>query len=143
MVDRAILARKVAAIRDAAARITEVLPPTADAFVADRTAREVVTLNLFLALQESAALAMHWLADEGTVVPATYGEAFTALSDRGAIDRDLAGRLRAAVGLRNLIAHQYGVIDFRRVFLVARDDLRDLVTFAQQLSTRAGADPPR
>lgn len=34
-------------------------------FVSDRTAREVVTLNLFLALQESIALATHWLADEG------------------------------------------------------------------------------
>jgi uncharacterized protein YutE (UPF0331/DUF86 family) len=98
----------------------------------------VIVLNLFLALQESAALAMHWLADEGVVVPATYGEAFTALAERGVIDRDLAGRLRAAVGLRNLIAHQYGVIDFRRVFAVARDDVPDLVSFCQQLSIRAG-----
>lgn len=138
MVDRNVLARKTAAIRDAASRINEVLPATVDDFVADRTAREVVMLNLFLGLQESAALAMHWLADEGAVVPATYGEAFTALGQRGVIDRELAGRLRAAVGLRNLIAHQYGVIDSRRVFAVARDDVPDLVAFCQQLSARAG-----
>jgi uncharacterized protein YutE (UPF0331/DUF86 family) len=119
-----------------------VLPPTPDAFAADRTAREVVTFNLFLALQECAAPAMHWLADEGVVVPATYGEAFTALSERRVINRNLGERLRAAAGLRNLIARQYGVIDFHRIFVVARDDLCDLVAFAQQLSRLAGDDGP-
>lgn len=85
MVDAAVLARKVAAIRDAGSRIAEVLPATADAFVADRTAREVVSFNPFLALQESIALAAHWLADDGVVVPETYGEVFETLGTRGVI----------------------------------------------------------
>ena len=137
MVDRAVLARKVAAIRDAVARVADVLPPTAEAFAADRTLREVVTFNVFLALQESIALAMHWLADEGQAVPATYGEVFLALAERGVIDTALASRLRAAAGLRNLIAHQYGVVNFHRVFAVARDETGDLITFCQQLASHA------
>lgn len=140
MVDRAVLARKIAAIRDAVARIHDVRPATAEAFVGDRTAREVVTFNLFLALQESIALATHWLADEGLEVPASYGEVFFVLGQRGVIDPTLATRLRAAAGLRNLIAHQYGVIDFHRVFAVAQDEAGDLVAFCQQLSARAGPD---
>ena len=138
MVDSAVLASKVAAIRDAVARVHQVLPPTIDAFLADRTAREVVTLNLFLALQESIALAVHWLADEGADVPRAHGEAFTALAERGVIDAALASRLRSAAGLRNLIAHQYGVIDFQRLFAIAGHDIDDLVTFCQALATRAG-----
>ncbi len=122
MVDSIVLARKVAAIRSAIERIRDVLPSSPETFLADRTAREVVTLNLFLALQESIALAMHWLADEGWDVPQTHGEAFAALAQRGVIDAPLASRLRAAAGLRNLIAHQYGVIDFSRIFAVAKDD---------------------
>ena len=102
VVDKVILATKVAAIRDATQRIRTVLPPTADAFLADRTSREVVTLNLFLALQESIALATHWLADEGWDVPQTHGQAFSALAERGVIDAELATRLRAAAGLRTL-----------------------------------------
>lgn len=140
MVDSAVLARKIAAIRDAVTRVREVLPPTADAFLADRTAREVVTLNLFLALQESIALAMHWLADEGADVPRAHGEAFTALADRGVIDPALAQRLRAAAGLRNLIAHQYGVIDFRRIFAIAGHEIEDLTGFCQVLARRAAAE---
>jgi uncharacterized protein YutE (UPF0331/DUF86 family) len=140
VVDKSVLAKKIAAIRDAIARMMEMRPATAEAFAADRTAREVVAFNLFLALQESIALAAHWLADEGLEVPTTYGEVFSLLGARGVIDPELAARLRAAAGLRNLIAHQYGVIDFHRLFAVARDDAGDLTAFCQQLSQRAGGD---
>jgi uncharacterized protein YutE (UPF0331/DUF86 family) len=136
VVDRLLLATKLAAIRDAVARLQEMLPDSADGLLADRTVREVVTFNLFLALQETISLAAHWLADEGVDVPATYGEAFTLLGQRGIIDRDLATRLRSAVGLRNLIAHQYGVLDFRRIFAIAKDESIDLLDFCQQLAAR-------
>lgn len=134
MVDLAVLARRVAAIRDAVERIREVLPATSAAFLADRTAREVVSLNLFIAIQETIGLATHWLADEGAMVPETYGDVFLALADRGIIDAALGERLRAAAGLRNLVAHQYGVLDFTRVHEVARTDLDDLLRFCEQLS---------
>jgi uncharacterized protein YutE (UPF0331/DUF86 family) len=140
VVDRVLLATKIAAVRDAVARIGSVLPPTVDGFLADRTAREVVTFNLFLAIQEAIALAAHWLADEGTDVPQSYGDVFAALADRGVIETELGARLRAAAGLRNLIAHQYGVVDFARVYAIAAGELADLVRFCQQLAERAGED---
>lgn len=136
MVDAAVFARKVAAIRDAVSRIREVLPETPAAFLADRTTREVVTLNLFLALQETIGVATHWLADEGVAVPNTYGEVFSTLAERGVIDAALGDRLRAAAGLRNLVAHQYGVLDFTRVHEVARAELDDLLTFCHTLAAR-------
>jgi uncharacterized protein YutE (UPF0331/DUF86 family) len=138
VVDSVVLATKLAAIRDAVARIREVLPADAETFVSDRTTREVVMLNLFLALQESIALATHWLADEGWEVPRTPGEAFAPLGARQVIDGALAARLRSAAGLRNLIAHQYGVIDLGRVFAMASGNLDDLLSFCQALAERAG-----
>jgi uncharacterized protein YutE (UPF0331/DUF86 family) len=140
MVDKAVLAKKLANIRDAVTRIREVLPGSAEAFGSDRTAREVVTLNLFLALQEAIALAMHWLADEGWDVPQSYGEVFTVLADHAVLERTLARRLSAAAGLRNLIAHQYGAVDYDRMFAIASNDLGDLLAFCQQLAQQAEAD---
>jgi uncharacterized protein YutE (UPF0331/DUF86 family) len=134
VVDKAILAAKVAAIRDAVARIGAVLPPSVAGFVGDRTAREIVVLNLFVALQECVALASHWMADEGWDVPATYGGLFKGLADHGVIDRTLAERLAAAAGLRNLVAHQYGVLDPARVYAIASSELDDLLVFAARLS---------
>jgi uncharacterized protein YutE (UPF0331/DUF86 family) len=137
VVDEAVLAKKIAAIRDAVARVREVLPNTADAFGADRTAREVVLLNLFVALQEAIALATHWLADEGWDVPQSYGDAFMVLANRHVLEHGLAGRLRAASGLRNLIAHQYGAINVDRIFELASNDIEDLLSFCSQLAQKA------
>ena len=61
MVDRPLIAKKVAAVRDAITRIRAVLPGDVETFLHDRTAREVVILNMFVALQESIDLATHWL----------------------------------------------------------------------------------
>ena len=139
MIDRTILARQVAAVRDAADRIREVLPPEPEALIADRTAREVVTLNLFVAVQECLSLASHWIADEGWEVPATYAEVFRVLAERNVVDRDMAARMAATAGLRNLIAHRYGALDWARIHDVASNHVEDLLRFCDVL-THAATD---
>jgi hypothetical protein len=62
MVDEAVLAARIAAIEDAIRRVREVLPASAEGLRDDRTAREVVILNVFVALRECLAPATHWLA---------------------------------------------------------------------------------
>lgn len=137
MVDKVLLATKVAAVRDAVARIRAVLPESSDSFVADRTSREVVVLNLFVALQDCTSLAVHWLADQGLDVPQTYGEVFRRLGEQNVVPADLADRLAAASGFRNLIAHQYGVLDWTRVHAIASERLDDLLDFCNELARRA------
>lgn len=134
MVDRAVLAEKIASVRDAVARIREVLPPSSDALLADRTRREVVILNLFIALQDCLALAAHWLADAGLDVPQSYAEVFRRLGERGVIDPELAARLAAAAGLRNLVAHRYGALDWQRIHAFAATRLDDLLAFCEALA---------
>jgi uncharacterized protein YutE (UPF0331/DUF86 family) len=137
MVDRTILAAKIAAVRDAVARVREVLPASPAAFQADRTLREVVILNLFVALQECLSLAAHWLADAGLDVPQSYAEVFSRLGERGVLAPDLAERLAAASGLRNLVAHRYGVLDWGRIHEISSTRLEDLLAFCDALARRA------
>jgi uncharacterized protein YutE (UPF0331/DUF86 family) len=139
VVDAGIVAAKVGAIRDAVGRVRQVLPRDAAAFEADRTAREVVVLNVFVALQETVSLATHWLADAGLDVPASYREIFLALADREKMPRDLAERLASAAGFRNLIAHQYGVLDPVRVHAMASRELGDLLDFCIVVSREVTA----
>jgi uncharacterized protein YutE (UPF0331/DUF86 family) len=139
VVDETVQAAKTAAVLDAVRRIREVLPASPEEFRENRTAREIVTLNLFVAIQECVDLASHWLADAGLSVPPTYREMFLALADRGAIGRPMAQRLAGAAGLRNLIAHQYGAIDPSRLHSVASAHLDDLVDFCRQLARKRDA----
>jgi uncharacterized protein YutE (UPF0331/DUF86 family) len=136
-VDSALLAAKIAAVRDATARVRAVLPNSADVFAADRTVREVVTLNLFVAIQACLDLAAHWLADAGWEMPGTYADVFAALARHGLIPRELATRLAAAAAFRNLVAHQYGALDWRRVYALASSELGDLDVFCATLAKRA------
>jgi len=137
VVDKAVLAKKIASVRDAVDRIGAVLPASAEAFASDRTSREVVVLNLFVALQDCVALAAHWLADRGVDVPVGYREIFLALANDGVLDAGLAQRLAAASGFRNLIAHQYGVLDSARIYEIATSNLDDLLSFCEVLARTA------
>lgn len=141
MVDRTLLAAKIAAVRDAVRRIREVLPPSREAFAADRTAREVVVLNLFVAIQDCVALASHWLADSGIEVPESYARVLVRLGERDVVDIELAQRLAAATGLRNLIAHRYGAIDADRIYEVAATRLDDLLAFCDALKRKSEESP--
>jgi hypothetical protein len=90
MVDRVLLAKQVATVRDATARIRAVLPPSSEAFEAD-----------------------------------------------GVIPRPLALRPVAAAGLRNLVAHQYGTLDWARLHATAPSpELDDLEAFCAALATK-------
>ncbi len=133
MADPYILARSLADLRDAVARIQSVLPVDLATFERDRTTREVVVLNLFVALQNCLTVATHWLAEARLDVPSGYREAMLALRDRGVLEAHLSERLAAAAGLRNLIAHRYGVLDWRRVHEIASTRLGDLLDFADQI----------
>ena len=75
VVDESLLAERSAVVRDAVARIRAVLPSSSDAFTADRTAREVVALNLLVAIQACVTLASHWLADEEWAVSGPWPSA--------------------------------------------------------------------
>lgn len=80
------------------------------------------------------ALAAHSLADSGAEVPAGYRELFLALAKDGVLDASLAQRLAAASGLRNLVAHQYGVLDWNRIYEIASSHLDDLPIYCEALA---------
>jgi uncharacterized protein YutE (UPF0331/DUF86 family) len=136
VVDKALVAARIASVRDAVSRIRSLLPADANAFVADRTVREVVILNLFVGLQDVLSLATHWLADEGSVVPQSYRDVFIVMGERGLVSRALAGRLAAASGLRNLVAHQYAVVDWLRIHEIASRNLDDLLDVCEELARK-------
>ena len=52
-----------------------------------------------------------------------------ALAEPGVLEHDLAARMAAAAGLRNLIAHRYGALDWTRIHDVASHHVQDLLRF--------------
>lgn len=86
------------------------------------------------AAQACIDLANHVIASEGWRVPADYGEAFTVLAEHDVIPEDLADRLRALAGLRNLLVHLYDEIDDDRVAREARSGIGDIEAIARAVA---------
>jgi len=134
VVDRSVVARKTRRILDATRWIRSILPESASALAADRLVRESVALSLFLAIQEAIDLAAHQLADEGLAIPDRYRDLFTALADHGTLEPSLAGEMASAAGLRNLIAHRYGDLDWERLHQAAERGVDHLEHFADSMA---------
>lgn len=67
------------------------------------------------AIEATIDAAHHVVADQGLGVPATNAASFSALSDAGLLDRELATLMAGAVGLRNVLVHGYAEVDDRLV----------------------------
>jgi len=129
LVDRDLIATKIATIERCLARIERVRSEPSgrlDSIDVD----DITALNLQRSIQAGIDLAAHVVATEGWGVPAAAGEAFDLLSEHSLLDRDLASRLRRMAAFRNIAIHEYRKLDPRIVETVVTNhlgDLRDLV----------------
>jgi len=111
-------------------------PP--EEFLVDVQDRDLAAFYLFLAIQECINLAAYWVADAGWGLPEDALFAFDTLADYGAIDRDLAEKMRGAVGLRNRIAYGYARIDHARLQNEFPEGVGVLRSFLGLVSGEAG-----
>jgi len=109
-----------------------------ESFVNDRERRDLAIFYLFLAIQECIDLAAHWVVDAGWETPDDAGSTFDVLADRGVLTHAHATTLRAAVGLRNRIAHGYAMLDYRRVDAEGPVGVGHLRTFLPIVADAAG-----
>ena len=58
------------------------------------------------------------------------GQAFRQLSEAGIISQELAERMIAAVGFRNVVVHSYRQIDWNIVHAICNEQLDDFRSFA-------------
>lgn len=129
MLDRDLIIAKAASIRahlDRIAAKTEVDLPV---FLGDVDRQDVVSFNLHLAIENCIDIAAHIISENGWGVPGSASEMFYVLETKGMLDPALTERMVKAVGLRNLIVHEYGNMDLKRLFSTVRKDLDDLNSF--------------
>lgn len=86
-----------------------------DGLLADRVRLGDLKYTFQTAIEACIDAAQHVVADQGLGVPASNADAFRSLARAGLIDADLAAVLAGAVGLRNVLVHDYAEVDDRRV----------------------------
>ncbi len=133
--DRMILAEKLESLRRCVARIEQRRVDSAETLAADVDAQDILALNLARAVQLCVDAAVHVLVDTEQPAPVTMGETFELLAREQIVPQDLATRMRAAVGFRNLAVHAYHRIDWEIVHRLTHDGVEDLRSFAEHLDS--------
>ncbi|HEB80780.1 MAG TPA: DUF86 domain-containing protein [Chromatiales bacterium] len=129
--DREVVEQKLEALRRSVQRVQEKCPPEPAVLVQDADAQDIVAFNLARAVQLCVDIGAHLIADSNIPAPDTMGRIFDALAEVGCIDHELAGRLKKAVGFRNIAVHNYQAIDWHIVHTIALTRLADFRAFAQ------------
>ncbi len=138
--DRPLIENKLESLRRCLERVRDKCPPTAAALSQDLDAQDILSLNLTRAVQLCVDIATHVLADTAAPAPQTMAESFVRLAEIGVIDNALAGRLRRAVGFRNVAVHSYRAIDWQIVHAIAHTHLEDFTVFARRVHAHAMRD---
>jgi uncharacterized protein YutE (UPF0331/DUF86 family) len=141
VVDRDLVIAKAASVRVRLDRIAAKTGCDLQVFLGDIDRQDIVAFNLSLAVENCIDIAAHIISENGWGVPGSASEMFSLLRDKGMLDLELTERMIKAVGLRNLIVHEYGKIDLKMLFATVRDDLTDLDSYLAQILRKLDITP--
>ena len=109
-------------------------------FEEDYDKQDIIVLNLQRACEQVIDMANHVVNAKKLGWPRTSAESFDLLAQAGVIPASTAASMKAMVGLRNIVVHQYQDLDLDIITAVIRDHLEDLSDFARMLVARS-AEP--
>ena len=141
MVDHDLIIAKAASVRVHLDRIAARAGADLQVFMSDLDRQDVVSFNLYLAVENCIDIAAHIISENGWGVPGSASEMFYLLEDRGILDPELTERMIKAVGLRNLIVHEYGKIDLNLLFATVRNNLNDLNSYLSNIFRKLDITP--
>lgn len=141
MIDPDLIISKAASVRGHLDRVASKTESGLEAFLEDIDRQDVVAFNLHLAIENCIDIAAHIISENGWGVPGSASEMFYLLENKGLLQVDLTERMIKAVGLRNLIVHEYGKIELKLLFETVRRDLDDLNSYLASLFKSLGIAP--
>jgi len=126
LVDSDLILAKAGSVKRHLGRVIEKRNTGLQTFLEDIDRQESVLFNLQMAVQNCIDIAAHIIGEEGFGVPGSTSEMFYLLEENRYLDRNITEKMIKAVGLRNLIVHEYSKIDLAKVFEIAQNDIEDL-----------------
>ena len=144
--DSDTVSANLGSLRRCIERVRARTPASVEALQADHDAQDILCLNLQRAVQRCVDIAAHIVSGSASALPTTMDGCFDTLSSQGVISETLAGRMRRAVGFRNISVHAYQTLDWAVVYAIATERLEDFLEFGRTMEKllEAGArNPPR
>lgn len=130
-----VIVNKAATIERCIARVREEHAGDDRNLTGDQTRQDSIVLNLQRACEAAIDLAMHVVRVRRLGVPQETRDAFALLRDAGLITPELANRMMAMVGFRNVAVHDYRRLDLAIVRSIVTERLGDFLELTRVLLT--------
>jgi len=99
-------------------------------FKEDHLKQDAVALNVQRACELCIDIANHLIKTKKLGLPQDSKDSFSLLQRAGLIDESMTAALRAMVGFRNILVHQYQMLDLDIMVEIVEHRLDDLLAFA-------------
>jgi uncharacterized protein YutE (UPF0331/DUF86 family) len=126
-----VIARRLLVLSETLRQLEERLPAiTAQQLATDALLQAAVERWLHVAIESCIDIAYHLIAEQAWTPPDTARGAFESLAAHGYLTPELAQRLGRAAGMRNILVHEYVLVDRQILAASVRSALVDLRAFA-------------
>lgn len=114
---------KIEEIEKYLSELEEIMPNNFQEYRSDLKTKAACERYFEKIIEAVVDLAFLTIKDKGYKVPEEDKEAFDILEKEELIPRELAGKIKDAKGMRNILAHEYGKIDDELVFHSITEEL--------------------
>lgn len=133
MVKRQVISKKINLIRHHLERLSLKSNISLEEFLNDEDERDIICHNLFVMLQYIIDICSHIISDEGFEEPVFLSDMASILGKEKVIRKELQQPLKDMIGLRNILAHQYGDLDFKTIYNIVKNELKDVYAFLEDI----------
>jgi uncharacterized protein YutE (UPF0331/DUF86 family) len=140
VVDKDLVLTKAGNVKKHLIRVEKKAKADLKTFLKDLDRQEIIAFNLEVAVQNCIDIAAHIIGAEGLGVPGSTAEMFYLLEENDYLSSEITEKMIKAVGLRNLIAHEYGKIDLKQIYEISQNDYKDLNTYLLAIFEKLGLE---
>ena len=106
---------------------------TLDDIISDKVDEWGLRYGLFESIQIIIDLSCGIVSEKNLGIPKNYSECISLLINNNYLEDELGKRILSMIGLRNLLVHEYGIIDVNKLYEYL-DNLQDIKDFSNIIS---------
>ena len=129
MVDRTLILRKLSNLEAYLAQIQEYTDISLDTYRNEWKTQRIIERTLQMMIETCSDIAGHIIADQKYRVPTGYADTFKVLEENQILDHSLGASLSKMAKFRNVVVHDYDVVDGGIVINILKKNLSDFMRF--------------
>ncbi|MDP8262793.1 MAG: DUF86 domain-containing protein [Candidatus Ancaeobacter aquaticus] len=133
MVDKTVIETLIKELKTTLDYLKSKLSISEDEYLTNIDIQAAVERKLEVAIQLSIDIGSQIISQQNFPYPNTYREIFSILSSQKVIPNELAGNLEKMAGFRNILVHDYVMIDSKEVYRILHNSLTDIEQYLKSI----------